>query len=227
MDEHLDIERALVPQYPGVPAPPREHFWEHPQVLTVRKPHRSPRAWLRKLWRVAQEETQGLHPRLLLVNLLFGSLPPNVGGRLKVYGLRLAGFDVGWGTTVWGMPLITGNGDLTRRLTIGRWCRFNLGCMFELGASITIGDCVNLGHHVLILTTTHRVSSGDRRADSVHTLSPVVIGRGAWIGSRSTILPGVTIGERAIVGAGSVVNKDIPANVLAAGTPARVIKELS
>ncbi len=181
---------------------------------------------LHKLWQVAQEEVRELHPRLLLVNLLVGTLPPNVGGRLKVYGLRLAGFTIGHGTMVWGMPQITGRGDFTTRLKIGRWCRFNFGCIFELGTTITIGDCVNLGHQVMILTTTHGISSGERRADPNHILLPVVIERGVWIGSRSTILPGVTIGEMSIVAAGSVVTRDVPPDTLVAGVPARVVKQL-
>jgi maltose O-acetyltransferase len=63
--------------------------------------------------------------------------------------------------------------------------------------------------------------AGDLKAE------PVTIGDGAWIGARATILPGVTIGGGAVVAAGSVVTRDLPANVLAGGVPARVIRELT
>ncbi len=175
------------------------------------------------LERVAREELQGFHPRLLLMQLLLTPLPLYAGSRLRAYALRMAGFNVGHGTVIWGMPTITGTGDITQRLSFGRECWINIGCVLELGAAITIGDRVGLGHETMILTTTHDIGSAERRVGPPQRL-PVTIGAGTWLCSRSTILPGVTIGAGAIVAAGSVVNRDVPPHTLVAGVPARAIK---
>lgn len=226
MNKRYPVEQAPPPQQHDLPRLHPDTFWDVAQEVVAPEHRQQAQHRLGKLWRVAQEEMHGLHPRLLLAEILFGSLPHNVGGRLKVLGLRMAGFDIGYGTMMWGMPRLTGMGDLTGRLRIGNWCRLNFGCVFDLGARITIDDCVNIGHQVMILTTTHRVSSGERRADDLHVLSPVTIGRGAWLGSRCTILPGITIGERSIIAAGSVVRQDVPPDTLVAGVPARITREL-
>lgn len=177
------------------------------------------------LERVVREELQGFHLRLLLMQLLLSPLPLYAGSRLRAYALRMAGFTVGHGTVIWGMPTITGTGDITKRLSFGRECWVNIGCVLELGATITIGDRVGLGHEVMILTTTHDIGTADRRVGTPREL-PVTIGAGTWLCSRCTILPGVTIGSGAIVAAGSVVNRDVPPHTLVAGVPARVIKPL-
>ncbi len=177
------------------------------------------------LERVAREELQGFHPRLLLMQWLLAPLPLYAGSRLRAYALRMAGFTVGHGTVIWGMPTITGTGNITQRLSFGRECWINIGCVLELGATITIGDRVGLGHETMILTTTHDIGGADRRVGSPQRL-PVTIGAGTWLCSRSTILPGVTIGSGAIVAAGSVVNRDVPPHTLVAGVPARAIKTL-
>ena len=179
-----------------------------------------------KLLRVIREELGGLrHLRLHLVRLLLAPLPFYCGNRLRVYGLRLAGFQIGQGSVIWGMPTITGNENLYRKLTIGQRCLINVECFFDLGAPITIGDHVSIGHQVLILTTSHEVGSHDRRATRLYT-KPVTIGSGAWLGSRCTILPGVSVGAGAIVAAGAVVNHDVPPNSLVAGVPAGIVKTL-
>ena len=77
---------------------------------------------LTKLWQVMREELGNLHPRLLLVQLLLAPLPLQVGSRLRTYGLRLAGFRIGHGSTMCGMPRITGSCDLYSKLKIGRDC---------------------------------------------------------------------------------------------------------
>jgi maltose O-acetyltransferase len=74
----------------------------------------------------------------------------------------------------------------------------------------------------MILTTSHKLGPSSHRAGP-HDLLPVKIGDGAWIGARATILPGVTVGEGAVISAGSVVNKNVPANSIVAGAPARVV----
>ncbi|GGG33574.1 DapH/DapD/GlmU-related protein [Hymenobacter glacieicola] len=74
-----------------------------------------------------------------------------------------------------------------------------------------------------LITPTHPTEPGQRRS----TISrPIILKRGAWIGANVTVMPGVTIGENAIVGAGAVVTKDVPANSIVAGVPARVVQHL-
>ena len=88
-------------------------------------------------------------------------------------------------------------------------------------------DDVMIGPNVTIVTTGHPIRPDLRKAPTVTQYSlPVTIGSGAWIGANVTILPGVTIGENSVIGAGSVVTKDIPANVIAYGSPCRVAREI-
>jgi acetyltransferase-like isoleucine patch superfamily enzyme len=86
---------------------------------------------------------------------------------------------------------------------------------------VEVGDDAQIGPGTLITTTDH-----DFRRDLEASFHPVVIGKRAWIGANVTVLPGVTIGDYAVVGAGSVVNKSIPAYAIAVGVPARVIGTL-
>ena len=90
---------------------------------------------------------------------------------------------------------------------------------------VRIGDHVMVGPHTLITTVSHPLSARERR-EYLAWAKPVAIGDDVWIGGNVTILPGVTIGDRAIIGAGSVVTEDIPADCVAVGAPARVVKEL-
>ena len=90
---------------------------------------------------------------------------------------------------------------------------------------VRIGDHVMIGPHTLITTVSHPLSAQERR--EYHAWAkPVRIGNDVWIGGNVTILPGVTIGDNAVIGAGAVVTEDVPANCVAAGVPARVIKKL-
>ena len=92
---------------------------------------------------------------------------------------------------------------------------------------IEIGDYVSLAGNVMILTHSNPTEPiREILGESATKIAPVIIKKGAWIAVNVVILPGVTIGENSIVAAGSVVNKDIPSFVIAAGTPARVIKSI-
>jgi maltose O-acetyltransferase len=178
-----------------------------------------------KLARVLHEELGGFHLRLLLARMLLAPLPFHVGSRIRVYILRLAGFQIGPGCVMWGTPTITGGSDLYRKLTIGQGCWFNVDCFFDLGAPISIGDHVAIGHQVMILTTSHEIGPNGQRAAALEN-RPVYIESGAWLGARCTILPGVTIGAGAIIAAGAVVSRDVSPNTMVVGIPARAIKSL-
>lgn len=90
---------------------------------------------------------------------------------------------------------------------------------------ITIGDDVQIGPNVQLLTATHPLEAEPRRAKWEGS-RPIVIGDNVWLGGGVIVCPGVTIGANTVVGAGAVVVRDLPANVLAVGNPARVVREL-
>lgn len=104
------------------------------------------------------------------------------------------------------------------------FANFNLTILDE--AAVTIGDNVFIGPNVSIYTACHPLEA-DERNTGVEWAEPVTIGNSVWIGGSATILPGVTIGNNCVIGAGSVVTKDVPSNTVAAGNPARVIKSLA
>jgi Acetyltransferase (isoleucine patch superfamily) len=92
--------------------------------------------------------------------------------------------------------------------------------------NVTIEDDVSMGQHVRLISDTHEISAGTRRTGTPRH-DPIVIGRGAWVGAGVTVLGGVTIGARSIVAAGSVVNKDVPPNVVVAGVPAKIVRYIN
>jgi len=179
-----------------------------------------------KFSQLLRDETAGLNVRLVLARLVCAPFPVHTGGRVRALALRTAGFNIGHGTLFWGMPTITGHHGLYSHLTIGRFCRINLGCTIDLGADVTIGDNISIGHHVMLMSTSHEIGPAERRAGQV-LARPIVIGSGAWLGARSVIMPGVTVGNSAIVAAGAIVTKDVPPNTVVGGVPARVLRELA
>ncbi len=100
---------------------------------------------------------------------------------------------------------------------------FNVNCVVLDTMKIEIGNNVFFGPNVHIYTATHPLNAIERR--TVEFSKPVFIGNDCWIGGNTVICPGVTIGDGSTIGAGSVVTKDIPANSLAVGNPAKVIKQ--
>ena len=180
---------------------------------------------LDKVVEVLQQELAGVRPRHLLARLLVFALPVLAGSRLRAAALRLAGFNIGRGVTLGGMPRLFGDGPIESRLAIGDHCFFNVGTTIELGERVTIGRWVTLGPEVMLLTTTHQVGGPDHRCSS-RVVAPIEIGDGAWIGARATVLPGVTIGHGAVVGAGSLVLHDVEPNTVVAGAPAKLVRHL-
>ena len=113
--------------------------------------------------------------------------------------------------------------DCGKNIKIGKNVFINACCRFQDQGGIEIGAGSLIGHNTTIATLNHDFNP-DKRAN-LHP-SPVKIGKNVWIGSDSTILPGVEIGDGAVIGAGSVVTKNVPANSIAVGSPARVIKQI-
>ncbi len=115
--------------------------------------------------------------------------------------------------------------DYGTQITIGARCFANFGLVALDVAAITIGDDVQIGPNVQLLTPTHPVEPGPRR-DKWEAAKPIVIGDNVWLGGGAIICPGVTVGENTVVGAGAVVTRDLPANVVAVGNPARVARHI-
>ena len=117
------------------------------------------------------------------------------------------------------------NCDNGRNIHAGDHLIINYGCTILDVAEVTMGDWVMIGPHVLISTVNHPLSPRGRR-NRLGVAKPVRIGDDVWIGGHATILPGVTIGDGAVVAAGAVVTKDVPPYTVVAGVPARVIKKI-
>jgi maltose O-acetyltransferase len=108
---------------------------------------------------------------------------------------------------------------------VGARCFANWGLISLDVATVTIGDDAQLGPNVQLLTATHPLEPGPRRA-KWEAAEPIVIGDNVWLGGGVIVCPGVRIGADTVVGAGSVVVRDLPAGVVAVGSPARVVRAL-
>jgi acetyltransferase-like isoleucine patch superfamily enzyme len=152
----------------------------------------------------------------------------------------LRGIEVGRTPRVWGKPTIEasnlsiGDGLIlhsrlrTTRIAgpglirIGDRVTINHGCTIVARDAITIGDDVGLAEEVFLMD-----SSGHGVTGAAVEARPIIIEHGAWIGLRAIVLPGVTVGSRSIVGAGSIVTRDVPSETVVAGNPARHIRDLT
>ena len=110
-----------------------------------------------------------------------------------------------------------------RHIKIGKNVFINRGCTFLDLGGIILEDDVLIGPQVSIITENHPIDPTKRK---MLDLKPVVIKRNVWIGANATLLPGVTVGENAIVAAGAVVTKDVPANTIVGGVPAKFIRKI-
>ena len=127
------------------------------------------------------------------------------------------------GDNVWlNSPLTAAVG---KYVSIGEGTYANMNLTLIDDWKITIGKNVLIGPNVTICTTGHPIHPA-HRLDGMYSF-PVAIGDNVWIGGNTMILPGVTIGENSVIGAGSIVNKDIPANVVAVGNPCKVLREIT
>lgn len=116
--------------------------------------------------------------------------------------------------------------DYGYNIEVGDNFYMNVGCIILDGARVTFGDNVFVAPHCGFYTAGHPLDH-ERRNLGLEYALPITIGNNVWIGGHVCVLPGVSIGDNSVIGAGSVVNKDIPAGVLAAGNPCRVIREIN
>jgi acetyltransferase-like isoleucine patch superfamily enzyme len=116
--------------------------------------------------------------------------------------------------------------DYGYNISVGNSFYANYNCIILDGAPVVIGDNVFLGPNVQIYTATHPLAL-EERDKGLEAAMPVTIGDSVWIGGSAIINPGVTVGRGTTVGSGSVVTRDLPPNVLAAGNPCRVIRNLA
>ena len=114
--------------------------------------------------------------------------------------------------------------DYGANISLGERVFFNFNCVVLDVCAVRIGDFAQFGPGVQIPTPLHPLNAGQRRREEYG--APVEIGADVWVGAGALILPGVRIGDRAVIGAGSVVTRDVPGDVLAVGNPCRVVRPI-
>ena len=115
--------------------------------------------------------------------------------------------------------------DYGYNIEVGEKVFFNFNCVILDVMKVTIGSRTLFGPNVQIYTATHPINYAER-ATGLEYAKAIVIGQDVWVGGSVVICPGVTIGNRCVIGAGSVVTKDVPDDVFAAGNPCKVIRSL-
>jgi len=129
----------------------------------------------------------------------------------------------GGGEDVWMQPPFFC--DYGSNILLGKKCFFNFNCVVLDVCQVRVGNYTLFGPAVQVYTATHPLNAELRRTQE--SGKPVEIGSDVWVGGGVVICPGVKIGSRCIIGAGSVVTRDVPEGVFAAGNPCRVIRELT
>ena len=113
--------------------------------------------------------------------------------------------------------------DFGQNITVGQDVFINACCHFQDHGGVTIGDGCQIGHNVVFATLNHGLAPQDRKTTYP---APIVLGRNVWVGSNATILQGVTIGDNAVIAAGAVVTRDVEADTVVGGAPARFIRSI-
>ena len=113
--------------------------------------------------------------------------------------------------------------DFGKNITVGKNVFINACCHFQDHGGVSLGDGCQIGHNVVFATLNHGLAPEDRQTTYP---APITLGKNVWVGSNSTILQGVTIGDNAVIAAGAVVTKDVPENTIVGGVPARIIRKI-
>lgn len=166
------------------------------------------------------EENMALQAHAKTLIREFNSLPPEAMEERENLLQDIFG-EVG--KNVWIVPPLTA--AVGKYVSIGEGTYANMNLTLIDDWKITIGKNVLIGPNVTLCTTGHPVHPKHRQ-DGMYSF-PITIGDNVWIGGNVMVLPGVTIGENSVIGAGSVVTKDIPANVIAFGSPCKVYREIN
>lgn len=147
--------------------------------------------------------------------------------QLRTIFLSILGADIGNNATIMGVKFFNLHHNGFKGFKVGKDCFIGDETLIDLYEGVVLEDQVTLAQRVTVLTHLN-VGFSDHPLQKFFPKmsSPVIFKKGSVVAASCTILPGVTIGENSFVAAGSVVNKDVPANVLVAGVPAKVVKEL-
>ena len=160
------------------------------------------------------------------INLLLRITP----SRLAISVLRYFGAAIGTGVRIQ-TPLLIHNADHTKpiysNLTIGNDCYIGRDCLFDLMGKISIGNKVTISHRAVLNTHTHAGKSPLRNKQLKVSKGDINILDGVYLGSNVTVLECITIGPNSIIGAFSLVNKDLPGNIVGFGIPCKVQKEIN
>ena len=154
----------------------------------------------------------------------------SIGKRVRLYGKAsiinegnlIVGERVQLVSTIVPIELVASNGGV---LTIGNHVFINYGCSISAQMQVTIGDYCQIGTYVMMLDNDFHRLEPERRLERPPS-APIILEENVWVGGKATILSGVRIGAGSVIGANSVVTKDIPPRSLAVGMPARVIRTL-
>lgn len=161
--------------------------------------------------------------RAILVRGIMKILPETSFFGLKRFLWRWAGAVIGHNVRICSSAFILGAGELE----IGDDTWIGHQVYIETGSRIIIGDCVDIAPRVYIGTGSHKIDSTGQHSAGDGTSQPIIIEDGVWLGTNVIILPGITIGRKAVIGAGAVVTRNIDSFVVAAGIPARMMRYLS
>ena len=175
-----------------------------------------------KLYYCDNEELMKEEGKYLDMEFEYNHLPPSKGEEKKALLKKMFG-KIGESSYI-ETPFYANWGGKNVYMGDHVYANFNLVLVDD--AVIEIGDHVMIGPNVVLCTGTHPVSPRLRAKEAQYN-KRVKVGSGVWIGANTMVMPGVTIGENSIIGAGSVVTKDIPANVIAFGIPWKVYREIT
>jgi acetyltransferase-like isoleucine patch superfamily enzyme len=154
--------------------------------------------------------------------LLFRFFPETRFFGLKASLLRWAGAKVGSNVRVCSSVTILGPGSL--KISDDTWIGHQV--LIVSNSSVKIGSCVDIAPRVFIGTGTHQIDPEGKHSAGSGINRDVVVGDGVWLGVCATILPGISIGHKAVVAAGAVVTRDVPERKVVGGIPAEILKDL-